>query len=64
MRTRSAEHTGCGADGLEEEHRYKLVLPRMSVMGLAWRLETEEVILVKSGSLDWKLMMLSPRGVP
>lgn len=61
MRTRSAKHTGCGVDGLEEEHRYKLVLPRRSVMGLPWRLETKEDILVKSGSLDLKLMTLSLR---
>ena len=55
---------GCGVDGLESGHRYKVDVARGGLMGAWWRCGTKEDILVDQGSLDWNLSSLSPEPIP
>lgn len=43
---------GCGVDGLERGHHYKVDVARGGLMGIWWRWGTKEEILVEQGSLD------------
>jgi hypothetical protein len=57
---------GCGVDGLEAGHRYRVDVARGALMGLWWRWGTKDDgdILVDPGSTDWDLTSLSPEQAP
>ncbi len=55
---------GCGIDGLEVGHRYKVGVTRESLMGLWWRWGTKEEFQVEPGNLNWTLNEVTPEQVP
>ena len=55
---------GCGVDGLEPGHEYKVDVAKGSLMGIWWRWGTKEEILVEPGSLHWNLSDLAPEQSP
>lgn len=46
---------GCGIDGLEKGHRYKVDVKREVVEQACWLWGDKEEILVEKGSKDWGL---------
>lgn len=58
-RTRRSVH-GCGVDGLESGHRYRVDVDREAIEGVWWRYGTKEDVMVEEGSRDWNLSELEP----
>lgn len=55
---------GCGLDGLEVGHRYKVGVTRGPLMGLWWRWGTKEEFQVEPGEPRWTLDAVTPEQVP
>ena len=55
---------GCGVDGLEVGHRYKVGVTRGPLMGLWWRWGTKEEFQVERGEPNWTLDTVTPEQVP
>lgn len=55
---------GCGVDGLESDHSYRVDVSRDKLMGLWWRWGTKEDILVDSNSRDWNLTSVQQERSP
>lgn len=55
---------GCGVDGLESGHSYRVDIAQHKLMGLWWRWGTKEEILVDPGSRDWNLSSLQKETSP
>lgn len=55
---------GCGVDGLESGHTYRVDVARDKLMGLWWRWGTKEEILVDHSSRDWNLSSLQQEQSP
>ena len=55
---------GCGIDGLEVGHRYKVGVTRGPLMGLWWRWGTKEEFQVEPGEPNWYLSAVTPEQVP
>lgn len=55
---------GCGVDGLESGHRYKVDVARGKLMGIRWWWGTKEDIMVEPGDLHWNLSELLPEQTP
>ena len=55
---------GCGMDGLEVGHRYKVGVTRGPLMGLWWRWGTKEEFQVEPGEPNWTLNAVTPEQVP
>lgn len=55
---------GCGVDGLEVGHRYKVGVTRGPLMGLWWRWGTKEEFQVEPGEPRWTLDEVKPEQVP
>lgn len=53
---------GCGVDGLERGHRYKVDVKREVVEGIWWWWGDKEEVLVEKGSKDWNLAGLERGG--
>lgn len=47
---------GCGVDGLEGGHRYRVNVMRGSLMGVTWWWGTKEEVMVDPGALTWNLL--------
>lgn len=54
---------GCGVDGLESGHTYRVDVKREAMEGIWWRWGEKEDFLVEEGSLDWNLSALKPEGM-
>ena len=46
---------GCGVDGLESGHRYRVDVERKAIEEVWWRYGTKEDVMVDQGSHDWNL---------
>ena len=55
---------GCGIDGLEVGHRYKVGVTRGSLVGLWWRWGTKEEFQIEPGEPNWTLDAVTPEQVP
>lgn len=55
---------GCGIDGSESGHRYKVDVVPGSLMGIQWWWGTMEEVMVEPGSLDWNLSGLASEQAP
>ena len=51
---------GCGVDGLESGHRYRVDVAKGSLMGIRWRWATREEIMVEPGNVHWNLTEVEP----
>lgn len=47
---------GCGVDGLEGGHQYKVDVNRGPLMGFRWWWGTKEEVMVDSGGLNWNII--------
>ena len=56
--------SGCGVDGLESGHCYRVDVAKGSLMGIWWRWGVKEDILVEAGSLHWNLTELASEQTP
>ena len=55
---------GCGVDGLESGHRYRVDVAKGSLMEIWWWWGTREDVLVEPGDLRWSLTELVPEQAP
>lgn len=46
---------GCGVDGLESGHHYRVDVSREKLMDIWWRWGIKDDMLVEEESLDWNL---------
>ncbi len=51
---------GCGVDGLESGHRYRVDVEREAIEGAWWRDGTKEDVMVEEGSREWNLSEVEP----
>ena len=51
---------GCGVDGLESGHRYRVDVEREAIEGVWWRYGTKEDVMVEEGSQEWNLSEIEP----
>lgn len=55
LKIRRSKH-GCGVDGLEGGHRYRVDVARGELMGIRWWWGTKEEIIVEPGGVDWNIL--------
>ncbi|KAI9809559.1 MAG: hypothetical protein M1827_006794 [Pycnora praestabilis] len=55
---------GCGVDGLEAGHRYRVDVARGKLLGTWWRWGTKDDIMIDEGATDWNLSELEQEQVP
>lgn len=55
LKIRRSKH-GCGVDGLEGGHRYRVDVARGELMGIRWWWGTKEEIMVEPGGVDWNIL--------
>jgi hypothetical protein len=48
--------SGCGVDGLEGGHHYRVDVTQGSLTGIRWWWGTKEEVMVDPGSLDWNIL--------
>ena len=63
LKIRRSTH-GCGVDGLEVGHRYKVGVTRGPLMGLWWRWGTKEEFQVEPGDPSWALYDVNCEEIP
>lgn len=51
---------GCGVDGLESGHRYRVDVEREAIEGVWWRYGTKEDVMVEKGDRGWNLNEAGP----
>lgn len=51
---------GCGVDGLESGHRYRVDVDREDIEGVWWRHGTKEDVMVEKGSRGRNLSEVEP----
>lgn len=53
---------GCGVDGLESRHRYRVDVEMEAIEGVWWRYGTKEDLMTEEGSREWNLSEVEPGG--
>jgi len=48
--------TGCGVDGLEGGHQYKVDVTRGPLTDIRWWWGTKDEVMVNPGDLDWNIL--------
>lgn len=51
---------GCGVDGLESGHRYRVNVEREAIEGVWWRYGSKDDVMVEEGSRKWNLAEIEP----